>query len=61
MDGGVCHGQREGYLLHLRRKRKRVAVSMEADLMTGEMKLGQDRKFRMNPLMYSIFSMKKMK
>ena len=61
MDGGVFHAQREGYLLHLRRKRKKVAVSMEVNLMTGEMRLGQDRKLRMNPLMYYIFSIKKMK
>ena len=61
MDGGVCRGQTEGYLLNLRGKRKKVTVSMEVDLMTGEMRLGQDRKLRMNLLMYSIFSMKKMK
>lgn len=61
MDGGVCCGQTEGYLLNLRGKRKKVTVSMEVDLMTGEMRLGQDRKLRMNLLMYSIFSMKKMK
>lgn len=34
----------------LEKEKEKVAVSMEADLMTGEMKLGQDRKFRMNPL-----------